>query len=544
MKRKQREGQSLMELLIGLAVGAVFIIGAATVIAPSIRTNQEVSVVQTDSQFATEMANNVRVWATNNWSNVLTLATGTTNTYTLSTANSPFSITGGTATSTESFTVQGIAYTRSFYLSDTYRDSSGNVTSTIAGNNYDPSTKFVTVVVAASSTPATTPFTVIFYITRNQSNVFSQTSWVGGSGQSTSTPVVGTSYATSVNIGTNATGSFQLSITNPQLIRSVSSSSTAASSLALPAFGTYPTAGDLLIVSVAARSQSTTAPTDSGTNSYTLIASSTISGPPSSTLSLYYAINNSNTSSSFVVTVNGVTSTPLSGAAFEYSKVSTSSPLDTFSVNTVAVASTSLTSNTSTATSTNELYFGALAMIASTTASSGANWTAETSLTDNNTRQALYNEDISTSTKLTTAATWTSAASTNYGAILGIFKSQNSYAASGTLDSATLDTRVASGTQLNSLVWWGSKPSNSIVEFQFAVSNSSSGPWTTFVGPDGSSGSYFIGSSGAPITLTSATGGLTLFNGYRYFRYRTILFADSTGLLSPVINAVSINWSP
>ena len=111
----------------------------------------------------------------------------------------------------ESVTVNGITFTRSFYLSDAYRDSGGNATTSPSGNNYDPSTKFVTVVVVASTTPAAPPLTTSFYLTRNEDNAINQTSWSGGSGQTSPVSIVGTNYADETNISVSATGTIELS---------------------------------------------------------------------------------------------------------------------------------------------------------------------------------------------------------------------------------------------------------------------------------------------------------------------------------------------
>jgi hypothetical protein len=101
-------------------------------------------------------------------------------------------------------------YNRYFYLSDVYRDSNGNVTTTASGNNYDPATKLATIVVLASSTPATPAFTTSFYLTRNGSDNFTQTSWAGGSGQSNPVTVVSTTFYTDSDITITASGSIQL----------------------------------------------------------------------------------------------------------------------------------------------------------------------------------------------------------------------------------------------------------------------------------------------------------------------------------------------
>jgi hypothetical protein len=110
--------------------------------------------------------------------------------------------------------------------------------------------------------------------------------------------------------------------------------------------------------------------------------------------------------------------------------------------------------------------------------------------------------------------------------------------ASGTLDSQTFDTGVASGAQLNSITWKGNLPSGASVGFQIAVSGDSDGPWN-FIGPDGTSGTVYAGIAGTPIPLDNYSS----LSG-RYFRYRVILTTNATGSASPTVNDVIINWSP
>lgn len=111
-------------------------------------------------------------------------------------------------------------------------------------------------------------------------------------------------------------------------------------------------------------------------------------------------------------------------------------------------------------------------------------------------------------------------------------------AATGTLDSQTFDTGVANGAQLNSLTWKGNAPSGTSVAFQIAVSNSSSGPWN-FVGPDGTSATFYSGVAGVPISL----GNYAALVG-RYFRYRVILTTNIAQTVSPQVTSVIVNWSP
>lgn len=114
----------------------------------------------------------------------------------------------------------------------------------------------------------------------------------------------------------------------------------------------------------------------------------------------------------------------------------------------------------------------------------------------------------------------------------------------GFVDSQTFDTGVASGAQLNSVVWRGLLPAGTAVGFQFATSSASSGPWN-FTGPDGipnSTSSYWgynNSSPGSSIPLD-----YNLYDNARYFRYRVTLFSDTAQTYSPRVDDVVVNWSP
>ena len=109
---------------------------------------------------------------------------------------------------------------------------------------------------------------------------------------------------------------------------------------------------------------------------------------------------------------------------------------------------------------------------------------------------------------------------------------------SGYLDSATYDTGVPGGAQLNSVLWHGNQPAQTLVGFQFAASNAPAGPWD-FIGPDGTPNTYYQVSEGATQRLD-----YNLFYNQRYFRYRAILTSDPSRTASPRIDDVIINWSP
>ncbi len=131
--------------------------------------------------------------------------------------------------------------------------------------------------------------------------------------------------------------------------------------------------------------------------------------------------------------------------------------------------------------------------------------------------------------------------SNNNGCGSSNYKVQSSWVATSavaTLDSSPFDTGVLGGAQINSVLWHGTQPAQTQVAFQFAVSNSSSGPWT-FMGPDGTSNtSYTTGPD------VSKRVDYILYNGKRYFSYRVILTSNQSQTATPVVNQVIVNWSP
>ncbi len=125
------------------------------------------------------------------------------------------------------------------------------------------------------------------------------------------------------------------------------------------------------------------------------------------------------------------------------------------------------------------------------------------------------------------------------------YKVKTSWAPSATiatLDSSIFDTGVSAGAQLHSLVWRGSKPAGTSVQFQIAASNDSSGPWT-YIGPDGTSSSYYPQdtSLGAGVSIPLD---YSFHNNYRYFRYRVRLSSNSNSSAAPRIDDIIINWTP
>lgn len=108
----------------------------------------------------------------------------------------------------------------------------------------------------------------------------------------------------------------------------------------------------------------------------------------------------------------------------------------------------------------------------------------------------------------------------------------------GWLESSTFDTGVSRGAQLNSFLWQGDLPVGTAVKFQFASSNSSSGPWT-FMGTDGTSSTYYTTDPNVSLKLDYSQ-----HTNKRYFRYKAFLFSNVSSTLTPRVDDIIVNWSP
>jgi type II secretory pathway pseudopilin PulG len=204
MIMEKSKGQSLVELMIAVAIGAILILAIITLIVPALKGSNKSAQIQTASSLAKELLENVGVWSQADWHNIYDLGKGSPNFYYLNTSNSPFVI----ATGTESIEVGTSTYSRFFYIENVSRDSSGNIVTTDGAD--DPSTQKVTV---GYNWPQGTTSTISSYLTRSRTNIFIQTDWSGGFGQDGPVTSSNSMFSTSSNINfTTSTGSFMINL--------------------------------------------------------------------------------------------------------------------------------------------------------------------------------------------------------------------------------------------------------------------------------------------------------------------------------------------
>lgn len=116
------------------------------------------------------------------------------------------------------------------------------------------------------------------------------------------------------------------------------------------------------------------------------------------------------------------------------------------------------------------------------------------------------------------------------------------------VESSVFDTELSGGGVLQSIVWQGTQPSGTSVDFQVATSSSSSGPWT-WLGPGGSGTAYY--GSECPLPGISSPGAgpnkaicvEKNIGAARYLRYRVRLRSNLLQTLTPTIEDVILIWT-
>ena len=111
------------------------------------------------------------------------------------------------------------------------------------------------------------------------------------------------------------------------------------------------------------------------------------------------------------------------------------------------------------------------------------------------------------------------------------------YVPTGNITSSIFDMGSSSGAAFNSILWKGTQPSGSNILFQFASSNSANP--SNFIGPDGTSATYYQ-ASGPNIVMNLST---RYHNNHRYFRYKIYIYPNTSNE-SPQVTDVVIGYSP
>lgn len=207
---RARNGQTLIEILIGLGVAAIIIGGAVYSIVFTLSSGSETEKKQVATGLARELIDQVRTVADANWLDLYNLPSkATSSSYYVMASGTILTATSGYRT----VAVSDENYRVFFAIENVNRDVSDDITT--SGGNDDPSTQKITARVqwpAGGVSPS--EFSIVDYATRWHTRVFRQDDWSGG----ISTTATTTETATRISSSTSfieidaASGTIKLSL--------------------------------------------------------------------------------------------------------------------------------------------------------------------------------------------------------------------------------------------------------------------------------------------------------------------------------------------
>ena len=173
--RNSEKGQSLAELLVGVAVVTIILSSVVGAIILVVRSNLQSTTSRTAAALGEEMMDSVRSVAEGKWSNLYSVSSkGSSTTYRVTASGTALLIVSGS----EDISVNNATYTRFFSVENVSRDS---VQSIAASGTEDPSTQKITITVRWQVGGNTANLQTTEYLTRFRNEVTKFTDWSGSS---------------------------------------------------------------------------------------------------------------------------------------------------------------------------------------------------------------------------------------------------------------------------------------------------------------------------------------------------------------------------
>ncbi|MDI6820738.1 MAG: type II secretion system protein [Patescibacteria group bacterium] len=200
-----KAGQSLIEVIIGLAIGALIIGGATFAIFATLTTSASLQKAQSALALSQELLDKIRLVAGSNWNEIYNVPNkGTTSTYHVVVSGTILIV----ATGTQSRIIDGVEYTRYFSVENVNRGAFDNIVT--SGGTNDPSTQKISVSTEWLGQGKIGVVKLVDYVTRWKNAFFRQTDWSVGPGISTPLNEPSNNFSTSTNIDFSEVGSIKL----------------------------------------------------------------------------------------------------------------------------------------------------------------------------------------------------------------------------------------------------------------------------------------------------------------------------------------------
>ncbi len=175
IEKKDRKGQSLMEIMIGVSISVIILSGLSDGLTVALRSNlyaQREAVASGLMQEIIDIANNI---SNADWNRIYNL-TKAPSAHHFSPSGSIINIVAGTNV----VSINNVNYTRSFTVENVLRNASGAIV--LSGGSDNPSTQKVTARISFPVLGAAREITSVAYLTRFRNHSVRFSDWVAGSG--------------------------------------------------------------------------------------------------------------------------------------------------------------------------------------------------------------------------------------------------------------------------------------------------------------------------------------------------------------------------
>lgn len=192
-KNYKIKAQSLIEILVAIAVGVILIGSSAILIGVSLNSYNMIRQHLQANFLIRQEAEAIQALAHNNWHSIANLEKQSD--YQINLSEDIWTIDSGQ----EIDNINNVSYKRHFQIYDVNRDGNGNI---VQIGNDDPNTLKITIFLEYGNDSTST--SISFYLVRSFNNqVFHQSDWSGGDGQEGPIPNPGNRFASAENINFN-----------------------------------------------------------------------------------------------------------------------------------------------------------------------------------------------------------------------------------------------------------------------------------------------------------------------------------------------------